>query len=441
MKSRLLLLLLVLGTAVAVVQQQLLLKRPPRLVRTTPQPIQSGSAALDLSFSRPMRRQSLAKQSRLSPGMTHRWLGDNTPLRLVIESNDAISAPLKLAISGRDQRGQRLPTQTRWWDPRPWLMVNRVVDGGEQLQLQGRNGRWHSISPVWPGIKSIVPLGNGRGIAMVSSHDNGEERIWLTPLKTRSIAARQQELSRPQGAELKPLMDRPMLFAHLSSNLIGDLLVQTGGFGPGSERIELIRRDGTRQELEVLASGPLQLLPAGGGLVVPAYNGLELQPLINKGAPAQILPGSRELAAFCAASGRAVLIRHWPDYRRSIELVIPGLAPKQLHLGDQAVLAVACNNSGKRIWAVLGRWRDQQGEHEIVMMDGEGTVLRKQSLSPWTLKSGTPMQFDPVGRQLLITVTQKGLQHGRAALLESESLTLRQVLPEPVEEAQWLMAG
>ena len=210
---------------------------------------------------------------------------------------------------------------------------------------------------------------------------------------------------------------------------------------PGSERIELIRSDGNRKDLDVLASGPLQLLPAGGGLVVPAYNGLALQPLVDTGKPAQMLPGSRELGAFCAASGRAVLIRHWPDYRRSIELVIPGLAPKQLLLGDQAVLAVACHGGGKRIWAVLGRWQGDKGEHEIVLIDGDGAVLKRRSIAPWTLKSGTPMQFDPVSRQLLVTVTKPELEDGRVGLLDAETLEWNQVLPIAVQEAQWLMAG
>lgn len=260
-------------------------------------------------------------------------------------------------------------------------------------------------------------------------------------LITASVAQQRDALIPPQAEEPQPLLDKDLLFAHLSSNLIGDLLVQTGGFTPGSEQIQLIRSDGSRRDLDVLASGPLQLLPAGGGLVVPAYNGLALQPLADTGQPAQMLPGSRELGAFCAASGRAVLIRHWPDYRRSIELVIPGLAPQELLLGEQAVLAVACNGSGKRIWAVLGRWQGEKGEHEIVLLDGDGKVLKRRPLSPWTLKSGTPMQFDPVSRQLLITLTKPELSDGRVGLLNAETLEFNQVLPIAVEEAQWLIAG
>ena len=439
--TRLLWILLTSAVAIVVGQQQLMLRRPPRLIQQLPQPIHSGSAALDLSFSRPMERQSVQVASRLTPPLNHRWLGETNPLRLVLDSETAITGPLELQIGGQDRRGQSLPIRPLWWEPRPWLLVNRVVESGEQLQLLDRSQRWRPISPVWEGIQSIVPLGNGQGIAMVTSSSEGQERIWMQRLITASVAQQRDALIPPQAEEPQPLLDKDLLFAHLSSNLIGDLLVQTGGFTPGSEQIQLIRSDGSRRDLDVLASGPLRLLPAGGGLVVPAYNGLALQPLADTGQPPQMLPGSRELGAFCAASGRAVLIRHWPDYRRSIELVIPGLAPQELLLGDQAVLAVACNGSGKRIWAVLGRWQGEKGEHEIVVLDRDGKVLKRRPLSPWTLKSGTPMQFDPVSRQLLITLTKPELSDGRVGLLNAETLEFNQVLPIAVEEAQWLMAG
>ncbi|MAR06545.1 MAG: hypothetical protein CL862_05550 [Cyanobium sp. NAT70] len=439
--TRRLWLLLLLACGLVLAQQQLLRHRPPRLVRRIPQPIHSGTAALDLAFSRPMQRQSIATSSKLQPDFSHRWLGQDNPLRLVVDAQQGITAAIELSLSGEDQRGQHLTKQRWWWDPRPWIVVSRAVDSGEQLQLLDRAGDWIPLSPIWPQIQNVVPFGNGRGIALVSSNARGEERIWWQRLTPRSIGNRASDLTRPTAHRMKPLLDRDVLFAHLSSNLNGDLLVQTGGFTPGSERIELIEADGTRRQLDLLSSGPMQLLPAGGGLVVPAYNGLTLRPLIDTGKPPQMLPGSRELGAFCAASGRAVLIRHWPDYRRSIELVIPGLAPRQLHLSEQAVLAVACDNSGQRIWAVLGRWQGQKGEHEIVLMDGIGKVLQRRSLAPWTLKAGTPLQLDPVSRQLLMTVTQKSLENGRAALLDADSLEWNQVLPIAIHEAQWLTAG
>ena len=65
--TRLLWILLTSAVAIVVGQQQLMLRRPPRLIQQLPQPIHSGSAALDLSFSRPMERQSVQVASRLTP--------------------------------------------------------------------------------------------------------------------------------------------------------------------------------------------------------------------------------------------------------------------------------------------------------------------------------------------------------------------------------------
>ena len=48
------LLLMLMACAAVLAQQQLLLRQPPRLLRLVPQQVQSGSAALDLQFSRPM---------------------------------------------------------------------------------------------------------------------------------------------------------------------------------------------------------------------------------------------------------------------------------------------------------------------------------------------------------------------------------------------------
>ena len=50
------LLLMLMACAAVLAQQQLLLRQPPRLLRLVPQQVQSGSAALDLQFSRPMDR-------------------------------------------------------------------------------------------------------------------------------------------------------------------------------------------------------------------------------------------------------------------------------------------------------------------------------------------------------------------------------------------------
>ena len=176
-------------------------------------------------------------------------------------------------------------------------------------------------------------------------------------------------------------------------------------------------------------------------MVIPTYDGLKLQSLLSSDpSQAQMLPGSREVGAFCAASGRAVLIRHWPDYRRSIELVVPGQAPKQLLLGEKAVLGVACDGSGKRIWAVLGAWNETGGEHELVLINETGDVLNQRRLTPWLMKAGTPIGFDPVSQQLLMTVIppEQISRAGQPALIDAKTLEPQEVMPVAVGEALWL---
>ena len=135
------------------------------------------------------------------------------------------------------------------------------------------------------------------------------------------------------------------------------------------------------------------------------------------------------------------MIRHWPDYRRSIELVIPGLAPRQLHLGEQAVLGVSCNGSGEQIWAVLGVWQGRRSQHELVQFDSEGSVLRRRYLDPWTIIPGTGVEHNPVDNTLLMTLTKSDLQSGRAALIDADTLKLKKVMEEPIKEALWLPSG
>ena len=432
------LVLIGLATALVLLQQHLLLQRAPRLNKLATQQVQSGTAALDLQFSRPMNREQLAAESSIQPSLSFRWLGDNNPLRLLIAAEQRVTEPIQLNLAGRDQRGQAMAHQTWWWDPRPWLVVTRQLDDGEQVQLQDRQGRWHPLTPIWTKVTKLTPLGDGQGIAVISSDGEGGEQIWLRRLRRFSLARERSALRTPETQQLELLAEQDVLFGHLSSNLNGDLLLQTGGLLPESERIELIEADGSRQPLRPLSSGPMELLPAGGGLVVPGYDSLSLQPLVDNGRQPQSLPGSRELGAFCAASGRAVLIRHWPDYRRSIELVIPGLAPRQLWLGEKAVLGVACDGSGKRIWAVLGERSGQRGLHTIVQVDDDGQELQRADLGDWSMKGGTPLQFDPVTRRLLLTVIQSGQREAYPALMDADNLAWEAILPIAVGEAQWL---
>ena len=114
---------------------------------------------------------------------------------------------------------------------------------------------------------------------------------------------------------------------------------------------------------------------------MPSYDGLELLSLDARDAAStrQSLPGRREVKAFCSGSGRALLIRHWPDYRRSIELVIPSRPPREVWLGDAGVMAAACNTAGDRLWVVL-REAGQSTDDRLLLLDSEGNQLNRVSL-------------------------------------------------------------
>ena len=99
------LLLMLMACAAVLAQQQLLLRQPPRLLRLVPQQVQSGSAALDLQFSRPMARPRVSEATRITPAVPHQWLGETTALRMVIDADVVLTAPLELSIAGKDNAG------------------------------------------------------------------------------------------------------------------------------------------------------------------------------------------------------------------------------------------------------------------------------------------------------------------------------------------------
>jgi hypothetical protein len=429
------------GMALAALQQQLLLRRPPRLVELTSTTASSGPAALDLRFSRPMQRSSLERTSRLEPRLAWRWLGDSNPLRLLLLPRQTIPGPLQFLLAGVDRRGLPLLPQRWRWDPRPRLLAVVPVAGGEQLQLQRRNGSWQALSPVWPQLAHVMPLGDGSGVALLSGNGQGSHQLWRLPLQQFNLVREPRTLGEPRAGQLEALNDQPLLFAHLSSNRRGDLLVQasTTALEPGTT--VLLGRDGSRKPLVQDASGPMQLLPEGGGVVVPELEGLTLHSLPGQPRRRQVLPGSRELSSFCPVSGRALLVRHWPDYRRSLELVEPGQPPRQLWVGGEAVLASACDRGGERVWLVVNDW-NRGAQPQLLALDRSGRILQQRVLSGWEVEPGSAMAFDPTRQQLLLTLRSRGraTEGARAVLVDGQTLRLQPV-DKPVRLALWLPAG
>ncbi|MFM7512934.1 MAG: hypothetical protein ACKO3F_06120 [Cyanobium sp.] len=422
-------------------QQQILERRPPRLLNLEPQADSSGPGALDLRFSRPMQRQSLAEQSRVEPRIAHRWLGSDALQRLLLLPDQVLRTPLALRLRGIDRRGMPLPEQ-RWnWDPRPHLLVVAQVDGGEQLQLLTHAGTWLPLSPVWPRIPSVEPLASGRGVVLLAAdpRDQRWNRLWKRSLRPRSLVRGHERLGPPLPGALEPLWPEPLSFAQISSNRRGDLVLQLGGLVPGSASGIWIEPGGRRHKLNLEVSGPIRLLPSGDGMVVPSPDGLELRGLREDGSTPQMLPGSRVLVAFCSASGEALLMRHWPDYRRSLERVQPGAAPVTTWLGVEAVMAASCNPSGDRVWMLLSRWQGQR-RSEVVRLDRRGRLVARRDLAPWQPEPGTALSYDPVGDQLLLTVRRDPRLPAQPAFLDGATLRLR-VLSKPISQSTWLPAG
>ena len=440
-KVRLLSVALIGLGVVALVQQQILLRRPPRLRSVAIQSIRSGAAALDVRFSRSMNRTSVAENSRLLPHQPHQWFGQQDQFRLLLDPGALIHSPQQLVLAGHDQRGLALPQRALWWDPRSSLLAVVVEEQGEQLKLRRQDGRWLPLSSVEQRILQIEPLGNGEGVAFVTDNDPSKLEVLLRELTPRALSDQAQGLGNPLPGALQSLASGSLLFAHLSSNQRGELLVQVGGIEAGSDRTWIRSANAKRRDLNLEVAGAIRLLPDGSGLVVPSYDGLDLLPMNPDGkenAP-QSLPGSRELKSFCTGSGRAVLLRNWPDYRRSIELVIPGQPPRQVWLGEEGVMATACDNRGDKIWIVL-RTASPTLQDELLLLNSSGLVLKRRYFPGWYLASGAVLDVDPATNRLLTVMTDGDGSRRRAALIDGNSLEFELLKPEVVL-ARWLPAG
>ena len=384
----------------ALALQQALLRQPPRLLQLSQAPASSGPAALRLRFSRPMDPASLAA-SRLDPPLVHRWLGDGDTLLLSLAPGQRLTGPLRLTLAGRDLAGVPLPPRRWLWDPRPRLLAVVPVPGGDQLQWRDHDGHWRPLLPrVWPQIVSLEALGDGTALALVSREQDGMQQVWRLPLQQRNLAPEPRGLAPLRAGAPRALTEQPLLFAHISGNSRGELLVQAGGVGGGSVLSQLWPPQGSPRSLELEAMGTASLLPEGGAVVVPRNEGLTLDTLPPRPPRRQILPGSRDLLAFCPRSGRALLRRHWPDYRRSLEWLEPGQPPRELWRGSEALLAATCQGGGERIWAALLSG-ERQPELSLLALDHQRKRLLQQRLAGWELEPGTQLHHDHSTQRLV----------------------------------------
>ncbi|MEB3265453.1 MAG: hypothetical protein VKN13_02440 [Cyanobacteriota bacterium] len=423
----------------ALAQQQLLVRMPPRLHGLEPAAASAGPAALRARFSRPMEVEAVAAASGLSPALPHRWLGDGSSLSLGLTGQGSVGGPLTLRIGGRDQRGQSLTASTWVWDPRGRALAVVPSAAGERLELRDHDGRWWPISPAWPRLLAIEPLGDGSGVAVVSADATGSQQAWRIGLQQFNLVPPARAGRPPRAAVPQRLGPGNRLFIHLSSDRRGQLLVQSGGGRPGSERTELWPRQGLPRSLNLQAAGPLRLLPEGGAVVMPEAEGLSLRALPPRAPWPQRLPGSRDLSSFCPQAGRALLLRHWPDYRRSLELVEPGMAPRQLWIGSQAVLASSCERGGQRVWVLLVEATGQQ-RLSLLALDRRGRELARRHLDGWQLEPDTGLAFDPASGSLLTSLRRAQAPVGEAVLIQADTLEIRG-LGRPARQTAWLPPG
>ena len=145
----------------------------------------------------------------------------------------------------------------------------------------------------------------------------------------------------------------------------------------------------------------------------------------------QLLPASR---ARC-------LVRHWPDYRRSIELLEPGRAPRQLWIGTEALLSSACAGAADRIWLLLLSGIAEP-LLELVELNREGELVKRIALEGFEPEPGSQMHYDPSRRALLLMLKRRSAQGASQALPEAYLFAVDsgrlQAIPGPVGHAGWL---
>lgn len=284
---------------------------------------------------------------------------------------------------------------------------------------------------------------NTTGAKSADAHRPRANRPGAPPTGAPPIAA-DLTVGRPVA-----LLKDPVAFAHFSSNRRGDLLVQSGGLAANDSSTVLFTTDGRPKTLRTQAAGPIRLAPEGGALLVPEPDSLSLETLPpelggSERGTRQTLPGSLDLSSFCPQSGRALLVRHWPDYRRSLELVEPGQAPRQLWLGQGALLASACSGGGQRAWALVLDGMDRP-RLSVVMVSGDGRTLARRDLQDWEAEPGAGLFWDPSSGRLLTVLRPQpmgraGPRDARAVLIDSQSLRVEPLGPG-VSQAQWLPRG
>ncbi|MXW39728.1 MAG: hypothetical protein F4Z75_00940 [Synechococcus sp. SB0668_bin_15] len=460
--------LLFTGLLLALLQQYALQRRPGRLLGV--RPAVDAAAVLELRYSRPVDPASLAASIQLTPDVPLSITADGATVQLGLSQPYRASGPVEVSVGGRDQRSRPLRRVRLRWDPRPLLLGLVSSSQGQRLELAwpDAGGAWQPITPWESSISNVLPLRDGRGVVYAAAVDSLSQRNWFVEVAPSTVAP--GDLPTPPVTPPRPLPGPATLYSHFSSSNRGHLLLQGVSsaaleqpahhppflqlFQPGQTKglRWLGRRDQPWRQaapLDHQPDGPATLLPGGDGLVFPDENGLVVVSLPPLSPQRHLLPGNRDLKAFCGAGQRAVVLEHQPDYTKTIELLRPGLAPEVVWGGEAAILAVACDEAAERIWlltvdGVLGD--DGQPQQDILLVEvqpGHGVVaaLHLTDHGP----SATPtLHYDPVSHRLLTVLEHTGEARSEALLI---TLTApdQQVPPQvtsinkPMDTAHWLV--
>ena len=465
--------LLLAGLLLALFQQHGLQRRPGRLVAARPGG--DGAAVLELRYSRPVDRASLAASIHLAPDVPLSATADGATVQLRLTEPYRAGGPLLVSVGGRDRQGQLLRPVRLRWDPRPLLLALVSGPQGQRLELGWPDGTWRAITPWERVISNALPLRDGRGVVYAAAVDPLSRKNWFVAVGPSSVAWGEDSAGAP-AAPPRPLPGPTTLYSHFSSSNTGLLMLQGVSsaaleqpadhppfvrlFQPGqAQRPWWLRWLGREDQpwrsaapLDEPPAGPVTLLPSGDGMVFPDENGLVVVSLPPLDPQRHLLPGNRDLKTFCGGGQRAVVLEHQPDYVKTIELLRPGLAPEVVWEGEAAILAVACDATAERIWllTVDGVLQDGQPRQDLLLLEvqpGHGVVtalhLTDHSLSP-----APALHYDPVTHRLLTvlerTAESPGAPTGSEALLVTLPAPGQQAPPQwraidkPMDMAHWM---
>ena len=140
------------------------------------------------------------------------------------------------------------------WEPRPALLASRPADEKEQLLSWQEATGWQEVTKLNGNVHSLLPLGNGAGAALVTATDPLEKQVQRLRLSPQLKLVDQ-----------RPLEREPVVFASLSTNNAGDLLVQLSKLQQSYAQVDFLECQWQTPPITHDAGGPAAWCPKGLG--------------------------------------------------------------------------------------------------------------------------------------------------------------------------------